>query len=160
MLAICAALLCGCDDLRPPRGVKPVARTLLVTGYCRCGECCGWRRTWYGRPVYASGPLRGRTKAIGITATGTRARWGTIAADTTRYPFGTILYVPGYGLGRVEDVGGDIKGEHIDLYFMSHRQAQLWGARKMRVNVWFLRPPPEATPHLVPAGPTPPAAQK
>ena len=36
---------------------------------------------------------------------------GTIAADPRHYPFGTKMFVPGYGWGTVEDVGGAIKGE-------------------------------------------------
>ena len=60
----------------------------------------------------ASGPSKGKRKDVGITATGTRAKTGTIAADTSIYPFGTIMYVPGYGYGRVEDVGSAIKGMH------------------------------------------------
>ena len=37
-------------------------------------------------------------------------RDGTIAADTEYYPFGTRMYVPGYGGGLVEDRGGAIQG--------------------------------------------------
>ena len=132
-----AVLLCGCSGIRPPRGVDPVERTLATTGYCKCGRCCGWRRTWYGKPVYTYGPVRGRRKAVGVTASGTRARVGTVAADTRRYPFGTIMYVPGYGYGRVEDRGGAIKGNHIDLFFESHTAASVWGCRELSVKVWF-----------------------
>ena len=74
---------------------------------------------------------------MGITASGRRARVGTIAADTRRYPFGTVMYVPGYGYGRVEDRGGAIKGSKIDLYFRSHRQAKKWGRQQVEVEVWL-----------------------
>ena len=74
---------------------------------------------------------------MGITASGTKGRRGTIAADGTRYPFGTVMYVPGYGYGRVEDRGGRIKGAHIDLFFHSHRQAMQWGRRQKRVKIWL-----------------------
>lgn len=61
---------------------------------------------------------------------------GTIAADTKYYPFGTRMYVPGYGWGVVEDRGGAIKGaRRIDLYFSSHRQALEWGRKKIAVTV-------------------------
>jgi len=121
---------------RPPRKVRPEVVELRVTGYCRCGSCCGWRRNWFGRPVIAAGPNRGKPKAVGITASGTRAHPGTLAADTSIYPFGTIMYVPGYGYGRVEDRGGDIKGQHIDLYYRSHATALRWGNQILRVKVW------------------------
>ncbi len=109
---------------------------MVVTGYCKCGVCCNWKRNWLLRPVIASGPARGERKKVGVTASGTRARPGTIAADTRRYPVGTIMYVPGYGYGRVEDRGGAIQGDHIDLYFKKHKQALEWGKRKVPVRIW------------------------
>ena len=132
-------MLSGCARIRPPRGVKPVARVMMTTGYCKCKQCCGWKRTWYGRPVYKSGPLKGQRKKVGYTATNVRARHGTIAADTSRYPFGTVMYIEGYGYGRVEDRGSAIKGEHIDLFFGSHSEALDWGRRRKKVKVWFVR---------------------
>ena len=129
-------LSAGCARFRPPRGVKPQTRSILATGYCRCGKCCSWKRNWYFKPVFSHGPLKGKPKKVGITASGTRARKGTIAADTRKYPFGTIMYIEGYGYGRVEDRGGAIKGEHIDLYFRTHKQALEWGKKTKRVKIW------------------------
>jgi len=61
---------------------------------------------------------------------------GTIAADTTYYPFGTRMYVPGYGWGMVLDRGGAIKGpDRIDLYFESHQEALAWGRRRLQVRI-------------------------
>ena len=63
---------------------------------------------------------------------------GTIAADTRHYPFGTRMYVPGYGWGRVEDRGGAIKGpDRIDLFFDSHQDALYWGRRKVPVQIEY-----------------------
>ncbi len=62
---------------------------------------------------------------------------GTIAADTRYYPFGTEMFVPGYGWGIVEDRGGAIKGPHrIDLYFDSHSDALNWGRKKVHVEIY------------------------
>jgi 3D (Asp-Asp-Asp) domain-containing protein len=47
-----------------------------------------------------------------------------------RYPFGTKMYVPGYGCGSVEDRGGEIKGRHIDVWFSSEAAAREFGARR------------------------------
>ena len=124
--------LCGCARIRPPRGVEPEVRMIETTGYCRCGKCCGWHRRW-GRPIDNAS---GKPKKVGRTASGKVARKGTIAADTRRYPFGTIMYVDGYGYGRVQDRGGAIKGERIDLFFSSHRQALRWGRKKVKVKIW------------------------
>lgn len=63
---------------------------------------------------------------------------GTIAADTRFYPFGTRMYVPGYGWGVVQDRGGAIKGKNrIDLYFESHQEALAWGRRRVPVTIEF-----------------------
>ena len=109
---------------------------MRVTGYCSCGICCSWRRNWLGMPVVASGAHEGRPKVIGMTASGKMARPGTLAADGALYPFGVVMYVEGYGFGRVEDRGGMITGQHIDLYFKTHAEAKQWGSRMMRVYVW------------------------
>ena len=139
-----ALLTAGCylrdvrwTPVRPPRGADAREYVVITTGYCPCGLCCNWRRNWLGRAVIASGPDRGRHKAVGVTASGAAARHGTIAADTSIFPFGTVMYVPGYGYGRVEDRGGDIRGYHIDLYYSTHGEAQLHGRLKSRIKVWF-----------------------
>lgn len=63
---------------------------------------------------------------------------GTIAADTSYYPFGTRMYVPGYGWGTVEDRGSAIKGpSRIDLFFSSHGKALQWGRRRLHVTVQY-----------------------
>lgn len=63
-------------------------------------------------------------------------RDGTIAADTSYYPFGTRMFVPGYGWGMVLDRGGAIKGQdRIDLYFDSHQDALRWGRRRLQVKI-------------------------
>ena len=128
------------EKIRVPAtgGIKARVKT---TGYCECRQCCSWRRSWFGLgpPVVASGPNRGDPKVVGMTASGSWVRPGVIAADTRVFPMGTIFFIPGYGWGRVEDTGGDIKGYHIDLYFEGHRTAQEWGVRIKDVKVW--RPP-------------------
>ena len=63
-------------------------------------------------------------------------RDGTVAADTRYYPFGTRLYIPGYGNGVVEDRGGAIKGpRRLDVYYKSHRRALHWGRRVLPVEI-------------------------
>lgn len=89
--------------------------TYKVTGYCGCSSCCG--------------------KTDGITASGKRATAGrTIAADTTDLPFGTKVVIDGHTY-TVEDRGGAIKGNRIDVYFSSHSKALQWGVRYCDVYV-------------------------
>jgi 3D (Asp-Asp-Asp) domain-containing protein len=86
--------------------------------------------------VFSSGPNKGKPKEVGVTASGAEARRGTVAADTSVLPMGTILYIPGYGWGRVEDRGGAIKGKRLDLFFDSHKEALEWGRQQLDVKVW------------------------
>ncbi len=102
------------EEVPAPSGVT--LQRIVVTGYCSCPECCG-------------------PNAAGVTASGTKAQLGTIAADTSIFPFGTQLNVPGYGEGVVEDTGSNVKGYHIDLWFPTHAEAQAWGSREMFVEL-------------------------
>ncbi|MCI8956972.1 MAG: hypothetical protein HFG29_08305 [Eubacterium sp.] len=89
--------------------------TYKITGYCGCSSCCG--------------------KTDGVTASGTQATAGrTIAADTTKLPFGTKVVIDGHTY-TVEDRGGAIKGNKIDVYFSSHSKALQWGVRYCDVYV-------------------------
>ena len=124
--------------VRPPAGRQPAVMTMEVTGYCSCGVCCSWYRPWFGfgSPVISKGPNKGKPKAVGMTASGVQARRGTVAADTAVLPFGTVINIPGYGYGRVEDRGGAIKGNKLDLWFPSHEAAKKWGRQTIKVQVW------------------------
>ena len=143
-VAVCISMGGGCRTF-DPHGIpmerdgwkKRVVR-MEVTGYDSGRRSCNWKRDWLLRPVIASGPDKGKRKAVGITASGVKARRGTVAADTRHYPFGTVMYVPGYGWARVEDRGGAIKGpEKLDVWFPTEREALAWGRRKdVRVTVW------------------------
>ena len=129
-----------------PRSWAPRTVRMTVTGYCKCAECCSWHRNWLLRPVYSSGPLRGQRKDVGMTASGRRAGRGTVAADPA-LPMNAVVYVPGYGYGRVEDRGGDIRGARLDLFFLSHQEAREWGRHTLNVTVWAppsWHPPPES----------------
>ena len=132
-----ALTFCGLKAIRRPIAEVVRRRDLvLVTGYCNCEKCCGWRPDPEagGRAVYASGPLKGRPKEVGVTASGQAAHVGTVAADLSRFPMGTLLLIPEYGIGHVEDTGGAIRGRHIDVWFPTHEEALRWGARWLPVR--------------------------
>ncbi len=63
-------------------------------------------------------------------------RKGTLAADTDFYPFGTEIYVPGWGWGVVEDRGSAIKGpDSLDAFFRFHYQTERWGRQRLEVKI-------------------------
>ena len=139
-VSVVAILFLGLASCRTPwfRGDGPEGRVvqMTVTAYCPCDSCCGWERDWLGRAIYSYGEHKGERKRVGVTADGSNARHGMIAADTRCYPFGTRLYVPGYGYGVVRDRGGDIQGpRRLDLFFPRHRQALAWGRQTVDVVV-------------------------
>lgn len=84
-------------------------------------------------------------KYYGITATGTRAKIGTVAVDPRVIPLGTKLYVksldpniPDYGFATAEDVGGAIKNMRIDLFMNTVKECYTFGKRP--VMVYILEP--------------------
>ncbi len=131
-------VLQGCYPLKTISMKKELVN-MEVTAYCACKQCCEWKRKWgccFFPPVHSTGPAKGKRKKVGITADGSKARKGTIAADARQYPFGTIMHVPGYGWGEVHDRGRAIKGSHIDVFFSSHKEALKWGRKKLKVEVY------------------------
>ncbi|GAW29881.1 hypothetical protein ULO1_24510 [Carboxydocella sp. ULO1] len=58
-----------------------------------------------------------------------------MAVDPRVIPFGTRLWIEGYGEGIAADMGSGIKGNHIDLFFDSYGEAINWGMRNVTVYV-------------------------
>lgn len=68
-------------------------------------------------------------------ATGQRCYYGTCAVDPSVIPYGTKLYVEGYGTAIANDCGGAVKGHIIDLYMRSTKECFQWGRRNRKVYV-------------------------
>ena len=85
-----------------------------ITAYCPCAKCCG--------------------KQTGITASGTRATAGRTVAASGQFSFGTKLLING-NVYTVEDRGGAIKGNKIDIYMNTHAEALRWGVKYLPVQV-------------------------
>ncbi|ETX08034.1 3D domain-containing protein [Candidatus Entotheonella palauensis] len=113
-------------------------REMVVTAYSDDPISTNWRRgkILFWRAYVASGPNKGKRKRVGITSSGTRARRGTVAADTKYYPYGTVMIIPGYGTGVVEDIGSAIKGPNrLDVFFGTRKRALKWGRQRLRVKI-------------------------
>lgn len=91
----------------------------ILTAYCSCPICCG---------IYSN--VENPTTASGTTATQGR----TIAADTSVFPFGTQLVINGQ-VYTVEDRGGAIVGNRIDVYFNSHQEALQFGRQTAPIYI-------------------------
>lgn len=70
-----------------------------------------------------------------ITYSGTRVRRGIVAVDPRVIPLGTRMYVEGYGYAIAEDIGGAIKGNKVDVAFLSLDECYQWGVRDVKVYI-------------------------
>ena len=102
-------------QIRQQDAAQTQEQTFTVTAYCPCEKCCG---------AYANG----------YTATGEKATQGvTVAADPDVLPMGTEIQIDGHTY-TVQDTGGAIVGNRLDLYFDSHDDALQWGVREKVVR--------------------------
>ena len=85
-----------------------------LTAYCGCALCCG--------------------KSTGRTASGAYARPNHTVAAPGNFAFGTKLKINGI-VYTVEDRGGAIKGNKIDIYFSSHSAALAFGTKYANVEL-------------------------
>lgn len=95
------------EEVAPEPSPKLVSLgTYKITAYCGCAKCCD--------------------KTDGITASGTHVTAGRTIAAPREIPFGTKIVINGHTY-TVEDRGGAIKGNRIDIYFNSHEEALDYG---------------------------------
>ena len=69
------------------------------------------------------------------TSRGTKPGIGTIAVDPRVIPYGTRLYIDGYGYGVALDTGSAIRGNRIDVFFNTQSQAISWGRKSVKVFI-------------------------
>lgn len=96
----------------------------VVTAYCPCARCC--------RKVRPAAPPP-------ATAPGSPASPPILQA----IPYGTRVYVPGYGDYTIDDTGGAMRRSwrrdgrvHVDIRMTYHWQAKDWGRRLMKIRVY------------------------
>lgn len=104
-------------------GKTPVVKNFNASAYCSCAKCCG--------------------KTTGITSSGAKASsWYTLAAGKG-YPIGTVIYIPYFkdkpngGWFVVQDRGGAISNNRLDVYMGSHGQALQFGRRSLECYVYM-----------------------
>ena len=89
--------------------------TFKTTAYCPCYQCSeGW----------------GRQTSSGALATANH----TVAVDKRVIPMGTRLLINGKEY-VAQDVGGGVKGKHIDIYFNTHGETREHGVRNAEVFI-------------------------
>jgi len=119
-------------------GTNIVPKTLDTPG----GQITYWRAL----EMYAISYNVTSSGGDGITATGIPLAKGVAAIDPRYIPYGTRMYVPGYGEALAADTGGGIKGRMIDLGYRDEDYVS-W---HQWVTVYFLWPPPEFVAWIIP----------
>ncbi len=89
-----------------------------ITFYCG-GSCCNGK--WAGQTCTGNPLIEGRT----------------IAVDKKVIPLGTEVYIKGFGWYVAEDVGGGIKGNHIDIYLEDHDRVDEMGVQSAEVYIKY-----------------------
>ena len=99
-------------------------REVELTAYCPCEICCG---------EYADG----------VTASGVSVDYngGRILAAPASFPFGTLIYVEGEGMLEVQDRGGSIQGNRLDVFKRTHEEALEFGRKVETVSIFWDRDP-------------------
>lgn len=104
-------------------GKTATVKTLNASAYCACSKCCG--------------------KTNGITSSGAKATaWYTVAAGSG-YPIGTIIYIPALsnkpngGWFVVQDRGGAISNNKLDIFCSTHNEALQFGRRNLECYIYM-----------------------
>jgi len=101
-------------SLRAGTGEVAESGMFQITAYCICVRCTGSGR--------------------GITASGTTATAGRTIAAPPRFAFGTQIRING-NIYVVEDRGGAVQGNVLDIFVSSHEEALRWGRRHLYVEI-------------------------
>lgn len=104
-------------------GITPIVKTMNTSAYCACVKCCG--------------------KSNGITSSGAKATaWYTLAAGKG-YPIGTIIYIPALsnkpngGWFVVQDRGGAISNNKLDVFCSTHNEALQFGRKNLECYIYM-----------------------
>ena len=109
-------------------GITPIVKTLNTSAYT--ASTCGKKPT---------------DKGYGITASGKRATcWYTVAAGKG-YPMGTIIYIPYFknkpngGWFVVQDRGGAITNNKLDVYMNTYNECMKFGRRNLECYIYLVK---------------------
>lgn len=109
--------------------VNKVVATGVLTSVSRGGNRIEFKQAMEMRATaysYAAGS---------ITSTGQKVRVGGIAVDPRVIPYGTRVYIEGYGYATAIDCGGAIKGNRVDVFFETQKECRQWGVRYVKLYI-------------------------
>jgi 3D (Asp-Asp-Asp) domain-containing protein len=59
----------------------------------------------------------------------------TVAADPSVVPLGSVVYIDGLGERLVHDIGGAVRGRHLDVFMASCVEARSFGRQQRQVRL-------------------------
>lgn len=107
------------------QGITPIVKTLNTSAYTAstCGKKAG-------------------SKGYGVTSSGAKASsWYTVAAGRN-YPVGTVIYIPALknkpngGWFVVQDRGGAISNNRLDIYMSTYNECIQFGRRNLQCYIY------------------------
>lgn len=105
-------------------GLTMASAAFVVTGYATGCDTAPGALTKSGRPP-----------VVGLT----------VAADPSVVPLGSVVYIDGLGERLVHDIGGAVKGNHLDVFMGSCFEARRFGRQRRQVRL--LRPAVRSSRH-------------
>lgn len=106
-------------------GIKPIVKTLNTSAYT--ASTCDKKPT---------------DKGYGVTASGAKVKsWYTVAAGKA-YPMGTVIYIPALknkpngGWFVVQDRGGAIKNNKLDIYMSTYNECIKFGRKNLECYIY------------------------
>jgi len=117
--------------------ITPAKQEVVVvgTGANMLETSRGYVRYSQVRQMEATAYTLAEGNGDGVTSIGIVPHKGIIAVDPTEVPYGTRVYIPGYGFAMAGDTGGDIQGNRIDLYMERYPDAIEWGRRTVSMYI-------------------------
>ncbi|EYE87281.1 hypothetical protein Q428_14165, partial [Fervidicella metallireducens AeB] len=121
---------------------KPADRLVLQGSYPHMPVSRGGRVLPFKKVINARATAYWAVRGVGktYTASGRLAvrnedGYSTIAVDPKVIPYGTKLFVEGYGFAIAADTGTAIKGNKIDVFFNTFKEACNWAVKNVKVYI-------------------------
>ncbi|KUO78401.1 MAG: hypothetical protein APF81_16875 [Desulfosporosinus sp. BRH_c37] len=121
---------------------KPTDKIVVVGTFPLMPISRGGQQLDYKKVIKVKSTAYYAVNGIGKTYTSTGARairnpegYSTIAVDPKVIPYGTKLFVEGYGFAIAADTGLAIRGNWIDVFFNTYREACNWSVKYVKVYI-------------------------
>lgn len=121
---------------------KTIDSLIVVGGYPLVPVSNDGKLLGYSKKFVARATAYWAVRGVGRTFTGSGRRairnargWSTVAVDRHLYPYGTKMFIEGYGFAVAADTGTAIKGNTIDVFFNTRAEACRWAVKHPTVYI-------------------------